>query len=595
VLTLALALALAAPPGPALGLPPWPLSPDGELVAAPPGVPLECRGGEAEPVAPGLWRILPAEGAAEVALRAGALEARAAVEPPPGRVIVAWDPPAPVKGRDREVTLALEVRTAAGDLDEGAPAPRLTTSAGRADAPEPAGPGRFRARLELPETRFPEVVALFALVPRCPRCATPRALGAARLPLPAAIVLPGRVDPGVAITVEVGGALFGPVRADAAGRFAVPVVVPPGAARAQARSVSAIGNEKRKPIDLGLPPVPRLACVASPSRLPADGRSRAALACTAFAPDGAPAAGARVELRAGRGAVEGARWDGALLRAAYVAPRGGAGPVEVVATWKEAGGAGRATVALELVAGPPAAIDWEVAGEPLRPGEAAPAAATARDARGDRLGEAAALGAARSRLAAGRFTAGSELGDGQERVVLAFALPPSRQAASLALRRAGQGWVAEARDLDGRPAEGVALAFGGGARAATDARGEARAPGAGPSEWVTGPGGLRAAGWSWAPPPEEPFELSREVTVALRPPEAVDVAATLDGRTLRWSIRAPAGAASGARRVLLRSQGVRLGPIEPEREGGRCAVLGGSGPVAVVDEQTGAAAVVVVP
>ncbi|HET9553280.1 MAG TPA: hypothetical protein VFP50_09960, partial [Anaeromyxobacteraceae bacterium] len=167
MLTLALALALGAQAAPAIGLPPWPLSPDGELVAAPPGAALECRGGEAEPVAPGLWRVRPAEGVAEVALRAGPLEARAAVEPPPGRVLVAWDPPAPVKGRDREVAISLEVRTAAGALDEAAPAPRLTASAGRVGPPEPAGPGRFRARLELPETRFPEVLALFAVVARC--------------------------------------------------------------------------------------------------------------------------------------------------------------------------------------------------------------------------------------------------------------------------------------------------------------------------------------------------------------------------------------------------------------------------------------------
>ncbi|MCM2333728.1 MAG: hypothetical protein NDI82_07255, partial [Anaeromyxobacteraceae bacterium] len=67
MLTLALALT-AGLAGPGLGIPPWPLSPDGELVAAPPGVALSAAGAAVEPVAPGLWRVVPEPGAPSVEL-----------------------------------------------------------------------------------------------------------------------------------------------------------------------------------------------------------------------------------------------------------------------------------------------------------------------------------------------------------------------------------------------------------------------------------------------------------------------------------------------------------------------------------------------
>jgi len=592
VLTLAIALALAAAaPGPAprLAVPPWPLSPDGELVAAPPGVPLEVQGGTAEPVAPGLWRVRPARGAAEVVLRAGAEQAVAAVEPPPRAIELSWTPSSPVKGRDEAVVVvvALPPGAAAGP-------PRLVASAGRLGPLEPAGPGRFRARYAPPATRQPEVVALFAVVARCPACATPAAFGAARLPLAAAIDLPGETDPGVSTYVELGGTTFGPVTADKAGRFRLPVVVPPGVSQGVARSVSALGNERRKPIDLGLPPAPRLACLAQPERLPADGAARASITCLAWSATGEAEPAARVELEAGRGTLLDQHRDGGLVRGAFQAPRGGAGPVEVVATWKEGGRGGRAAVRLDLATGGPARIDWSVEGEPLRPGQAALASAVARDERGEPLGPARAEGPHAGEVEAGGFRARADLGDGLDPVALAFALPPvpAAEAARLSLRRDGPDWVAEARAVDGRPAQGVPLRFGDGAAAATDERGEARLAAREASETVTGPAGLRAAAWGWAAPAPEPAALARRAVVSLRPADAVDVAAAFDGRAVTWVVRGAAGEPDPARAVLLRPGAVRLGP--PERNGGgwRAEVLAGRGPVAVIDAESGSAAVV---
>jgi hypothetical protein len=590
---LAIALATLAVP-PSLGLPPWPLSPDGELVAAAPGVALEAGGGTVEPVAPGLWRVVPDEGAREVRLSAGAERSTAAVKPPPGVVEIGWEPAAPVKGRDREATLWLSVRTADGAPDADGPAPRLVASAGQVGPLSPAGPGRWRAAYGLPATRWPEVVAFLASSTRCPACATPRAAGAAHLPLAAAIELPGRTDGRVEVTVEIGGATWGPVRADQTGSFRLPVVVPPGIGTGTVHSISAAGNVRRTGIDLGLPPTPRLACTAVPARLPADGRARATVLCTAFSADGTPAPGAAVELSAARGALAPARWEGSLLRATWRAPEGGPGSVRIVAAWRAAGEGGSAEAEVVLEAGGPATIEWRVEGEPLQPGEAARFEAVARDERGEPLGEAEARWVDGRPLEGGRLAAFPWSGALEERVALSFAPPPTREAQTLSLRREGDAWVAEARGAAGRPAEGVPLAWSTGARSVTDARGEARAAGGGAAAWVKGPDGLRAAAWSWAPPHPRPAAVAREVSVALRPPGTPRLAAWLEGRTLRWTVDAQADGGE-PRRVVLRPGGVALGPPAAGQGGGWCEVLGGTGPVAVVDEATGAGVVVEVP
>jgi hypothetical protein len=104
--------------------------------------------------------------------------------------------------------------------------------------------------------------------------------------------------------------------------------------------------------------------------------------------------------------------------------------------------------------------------------------------------------------------------------------------------------------------------------------------------------GAYAAGWEGIDPPAAPFEISRTVAVALRPPAPVDVIATVEGGMLRWRVQDAEGRVLPGRRVALRAGGVDLGPTERDGEGGRAAIRGGRGPVAVVDAETGAAAIV---
>jgi hypothetical protein len=586
-----LALALAATPE--VLLPPWPLSPDGELVALRGGVELSADAATVERVGAGLFRVVPAAGAVRVTLRAGAVQVVAPVEPPPGTIALRVEPPAPVKNRDRTVALRMEVRRASGELDADAPAPVVKVSSGTIRDIAPEGPGLYRAVYELASTRHPEVAVLLALVPRCPLCPTPRASGHAVLPLASAVDLPGTAEPGARTTVTIAGRSFGPVAADARGNLSIPVLIPPGAHVGSGSAVDTLGNQRVTPIDLKLPEVDRLACAAWPQAIPADGRSESAVWCVAATIGGAPLERARLTVAASVGEVSALEpASGPLQRARYRPPSGGGGRVAALgAAFPEGGAASRDEVRIALVPGPPAEISATVPREPVPVGAAVPAEVTVRDARGDLVGRAAAPpGSVEGFVASDRFVARAA-GRSQE-APLQFALAPGGEVATLTLRRDRQGWIAEARTVDGRPAAGAPLRFGGGAVATTDDRGEARAPGPAAAQTVVAPGGARAAGWAGIAPPPAPFEISRTVQVALRPASPVDVAARVEAGAVCWHVEDAAGRPLPGRRVAVRAEGVELGPVERDGDGGRAVIRGGRGLVAVVDADTGVAAVV---
>lgn len=584
-----LALTLAA--GEIL-LPPWPLSPDGELVAVDGGGELTASGAAVERAAPGLWRVTPAEGATTVVLSAGEARAQAEVEPPPGEIVITADPPLPVKGQHAAVALTLELRRPDGAPDDAALPPVLVASPGRISAPVAAGPGRWRATYEPAAGPQPDVAAILALSPRCPLCKTPRAVGAAALPIAASVELPGAADPGARTTIVVGGRTFGPVRADRRGRFTVPIVVPPGVRKARAITRDGAGNRSAAELDLGLPWEARLACIAFPPALPADGRSEALLHCLAANPRGEPDPEAPLAASARAGAAGALQpWRAPLQRALYRAPAGGAGKDDAIVVRLAA--VAETEVPLALATGAPERIDFTLAREPLPLGATAAAQAPVRDAHGEVLGHAtSAAGADAGLLVADRFVAPRAARDWRFVAPLQFELSPGAEAATLTLRREGNRWIAAARTVDARPAAGVALRFGSGARAVTDGRGEASVPARGSAETVVADGGARAAGWAGFSPPVSPIAISREVEVALRPASPVDVVARLEGRTLAWRVEDADGRPLPGRRVVLRARGIAVGPPEPAGDGGRARIGHGAGVIAVVDAETGVAAVV---
>jgi hypothetical protein len=457
-----------------------------------------------------------------------------------------------------------------------------------------SGPGRFTARFEMPATRQPELAVILALSPRCPLCATPRALGTAVLPLTGAAVVPGRTLPNVKVTAEIAGRTFGPVVADGAGRFQISVEVPPGERFGSGVSEDRLGNRRAEVLDLRLPPIVQVACSAWPTALPADGRAEAGVFCLASDARGRPAPAARLDLAARLGRVTRFEHMGAgLFRARYAAPRGGGGGRDQVsAAYPEAGPASAVEIEIALATGAPAKLGYALDQEPAPLGRAIGARTWARDDRGDPLAAPAGPpGVREGFVSPDRFVARAQPGDWVQRAPLRLELAPGSAADALVLRRDGPEWVASARGLDARPAAGVEVRFGSGVTAVTDVRGEAREPARGPSETAAATGGARAAAWEGFTPAVPPIALEEVFDVPLGPEAKVDVRVSVEGGFLRWRVRDAQGRVLPGRRVRLEASGVRLGPSEPDGEGGRCRAEG-RGTATVADVETGVAALV---
>lgn len=337
------------------------------------------------------WQVLPRPGAREVRVRAraGALqaEARYVLGPPASRVELTVEPAAPVKGRDREAALTVRLLRPEGTPEDGGAPPVLRVNVGRVEGLARTGPGTWRARYVLPDTRYPEVAVLVALSAWPHPQSIHGAYGQALVPLAAAVDLPGRTEPRAEISLSIAGTRFGPVAAGEDGRFRLPVVVPPGHRMAQSRVVDRAGNVRNRPFDLRLPPTDRLACVLQPQRLPADGASRARVLCAASDEYGAPVAQARqtrVEAHARHGTLQGPRrTEGGLLEWLYTAPRHlPAGPEEISASLVERGRNSQERLALELVQGPVAQVALRLAEPVVHLGSTVEAELEVKDALG---------------------------------------------------------------------------------------------------------------------------------------------------------------------------------------------------------------------
>ncbi len=313
------------------------------------------------------YLVVPRPGAREIRIQAqdsGAkAEARFPVGPPPSRVELSLEPAAPVKGRDQEAVLRVRVRAADGSPDPSGSPPLLRANVGTLGAVEPVGPGEFKARYVLPETKYPEVVVIAALEPWPHPQSIHGNFGRLLVPLATAIEIGGRTEPSAEYSMEIAGKKFGPVEAGPDGRFKLPVVVAPGYRYGNDLSVDRAGNTRRSKVDLRLPPTDQLACVLNPGRLPADGISRARVLCAACDVYGQPVPGASVQLTAARGQVSAPRQvEGGMLEWIYTAPRKlSAEPDVLTAVFRQGAAVSRDELKVEVVQGPAAKAALEPA------------------------------------------------------------------------------------------------------------------------------------------------------------------------------------------------------------------------------------------
>lgn len=320
------------------------------------GTPLPAQGGGVS------LRYRPpkvsAPGADTLAISIGgkSTSARVALEPA-GRTRLAIEvsPDPLLVGKGAEARVIVRASDAAG---RPARAPlRLGASVGRLSPLRESAPGQYEATYSAPEDKFPQV-AILAAGSIGERDA---GFAAAPLRLSARVTLPGEGEPGGSMTVNVDGKSFGPQPIGPDGRFAIPVIVPPGG-KAIGTSTDALGNKSTRSLDLALPPFPRQVLAVVPPELPADGRSRAEVLAYAVDARGRPERGRAPSLSASRGTLSApvARGDGAWSFTLTVPGSLGDGLVSLKA--------GSASATLRLRPAPPFHLELVPPREPLTAG-----------------------------------------------------------------------------------------------------------------------------------------------------------------------------------------------------------------------------------
>ncbi len=224
-------------------------------------------------------------------------------------------------------------------------------SAGRVVDVQRVSPERFSAVYVPPPQRYPQVAMILATV----RDGAKTERGWLALPLVASEKLPVQTKPSSRVELWIGGAVFGPVRTDAAGKARIPAKIPPGVRTAVIRVRDPFGNVNETAFDLRPPPFPRVRLLALRDRASWADPDPVALEIFAVTPDGRPAPAADVSVVVDRGSL-GTLQERApgVFATAFRAPDRAAGPATIRA--HVSGDPGGATVTVATLPGPAANI-----------------------------------------------------------------------------------------------------------------------------------------------------------------------------------------------------------------------------------------------
>ena len=304
------------------------------------------------------FQIVPRAGSRQLKVKADAAgltaESEYEVGPPASRISLQLIGNPPVKNKDAAVELSVEVLGSDGKPDPQSAPPVVRSNVGSIEALTRVAPGRYHARYLLPTTLYPEVAVVVAFSAWPHPQSVHGAFGALRVPLASAVELPGQTERDADFSIVIAGQKFGPVKAGPDGRFKVPVVVPPGYGTGQGTAIDRLGNRRVTSFDLQLPPTDQLACVSSPTRLPADGAARARVMCATSDPFGNVATAAKVLLVAERGKLSAPRpLENGVVEWTYVAPRElSEKPDLLTASWRQGSVNSHEALQLQLVQGP---------------------------------------------------------------------------------------------------------------------------------------------------------------------------------------------------------------------------------------------------
>lgn len=282
-----------------------------------------------EELAPGLYRIrftpprATAATSVDLALRAR-LPDRTSANPTfavpvsPRRATTIRTTPNPtqiVLGQDASATLTMNLSggPAGTELD-------VRASVGSISNLTHLGGGQFSALYTPPNKPYPHV----AVITMADKANPDRVFGTLALPLVGKASFPVSATPNSRVMIRINDRDFGPVQADASGRANVPIVVPPGFS--SGTLITIVGDNKtEEPLDLQLPPTPRLELLPTDTTIPADPSLKVPVRVFVVSPTGEPDTTATVKFTTTAGDVSAAKHlSGGVYEATFTPPYGNA-------------------------------------------------------------------------------------------------------------------------------------------------------------------------------------------------------------------------------------------------------------------------------
>lgn len=220
------------------------------------------------------------------------------VQPAPaGRVSITANPAAVVLGVDTSVTLSFQIP----DTGAGLPAAEdliVRTSAGEVSSIVSLGGGRYSGRFTPPKVNYPHLALVTVADRRKPEVVR----GSVVVPLQGRVDYPVQSKPGSTVILRLAGREFGPVPTAGDGRALVPIVVPPGLAKATLVTITG-GVAAETELDLGIPDARRLIVFPVSSGFPADSGLTIPIRFLVTKGDGTPDPEAAIDVTATAGRI----------------------------------------------------------------------------------------------------------------------------------------------------------------------------------------------------------------------------------------------------------------------------------------------------
>lgn len=268
------------------------------------------------------------------------------------QVAIVSSPSQLVLGQDASATINITLSGGAAETLKEADLAILSSSGTIANL-TPLGDGRFTALYTPPAKLFPHLALLTLADRRDPS----KSFGALSIALVGKANFPVVGMPNSRIILKIGDREFGPIQADASGRASVPIIVPPGTGEA---TVISVLDDKRteEPIDLKVPPTPRMRLFPVQSSVPADPTTPVQVRVFVARAQGGPDAAARVNFSVTAGTISAATHDGnGVYSATFTPPYGNtASQATIQVTAEDARGPQTDSITVNMVPARPAAV-----------------------------------------------------------------------------------------------------------------------------------------------------------------------------------------------------------------------------------------------